>query len=344
MPTPITDAPVLVTGLTGYIGSYLAADLLRRGYAVRGTMRNAQKFERVRAALAEHAPIDKLTVAEADLLDAGSWQAAVEGVTHVHHVASPFFVVQPEDPDEMIVPAREGTLNVLRAATEAGVQRVVLTSSLVAVAYGLKAPPAGSLDESHWTDTTVADDVTPYILSKTIAERAAWDYVQDTPGAPELATVNPSLVLGPLMTDNLSASHVVVSKMMKGEMPGMPKIGFEVVDVRDVANLHVRAMEAPEAAGERYLAAGGYRSFKQIADAIREAAPAYRKKLPKFELPDFGMRLFALVDKEARNVLFELGKRRTVSNAKARGLGWTPRTPEEAIAASAQALIEQGAV
>ncbi|MEM8602044.1 MAG: NAD-dependent epimerase/dehydratase family protein, partial [Bacteroidota bacterium] len=133
MSTPITDAPVLVTGLTGYVGSYLTADLLRRGYAVRGTLRNAKKFERVRAALAEHAPIDKLTAVEADLLDAESWRAAVEGVTHIHHVASPFFVVQPEDPDEMIVPAREGTLNVLRAATEAGVQRVVLTSSLVAV-------------------------------------------------------------------------------------------------------------------------------------------------------------------------------------------------------------------
>ncbi|MEM9997572.1 MAG: aldehyde reductase [Bacteroidota bacterium] len=345
MSTPVTDAPVLLSGLTGYIGSYIAAGLLNRGYAVRGTMRNAAKFERVRAALAEHAPVEKLTVAEADLLDADAWHRAMEGVTHVQHVASPFFAAQPDDPDEMVVPAREGTLNVLRAATEAGVQRVVLTSSFVAVGYGVTAPPTQPFTEERWTDTTIADDVNPYILSKTIAERAAWDYVRATPGAPELATVNPSLVLGPLMTDNASASHVVLQKMMKGEMPGVPKFGFEIVDVRDVSDLHIRAMEAPEAAGERYLAAAGHRTFKQVAAHIREAAPAYRKKLPKFELPDFGMRLFALFDAEARGALNELGKHRTASNAKARTqLGWAPRSPDDAIAASTRDLIAHGLV
>lgn len=342
---PVTDAPVLLSGLTGYIGSRIAVDLLRRGYAVRGTMRNAQKFERVRAAIAEHAPVERLTVAEADLLDAGAWRRAADGVEVVLHVASPIAVETPKDPDEMIVPAREGTLNVLRAATEAGARRVVLTSSMAAIVYGLEASPPAPLTEARWTDVGVADDLTPYILSKTYAERAAWDYVEATPGAPELVTVNPGAVLGPLLAANASASLAIVSKMLAGDFPGAPKFGFELVDVRDVSDLHIRALEAPEAAGERYLAVAGYRTVKEIGDTLKGVAPAYRRKLPKFELPDFAVRLLGRFDAETGSVLNELGKRREASSAKARTqLGWSPRPPEAAIAAAARDLIAHGLV
>ena len=234
--TPITQSPILLTGLTGYLGSRIAIQLLEAGYSVRGSVRNAAKAETVVAAIGREASTDRLELVTADLLDADSWTAAAAGCDYVLHVASPFFASLPDHPDDLIVPARQGTLNVLRAATAAGVKRVVLTSSLAAVAYGLDRTPDAplTLDETRWTNTD-HPDTTPYVLSKTYAERAAWDYVRATPGAPVLATVNPGAVLGPLLGNNPSDSLLLlVSKLLRGEFPGVPKFGFMVVDVRDV--------------------------------------------------------------------------------------------------------------
>ena len=338
----VSSSPILVTGITGYIGSRIAVDLLNRGYAVRGTMRNPAKAEKVTALIAKHAPTDKLTTARADLLDADSWAAAVDGCEYVLHVASPVMAGVPKDPNELIAPAREGTLNVLRAATAAGVKRVVLTSSMAAVAYGLDGTPDQPIAEDRWTDPAHPDN-TPYTQSKAYAEKAAWDYVNATPGAPELTTVNPGAVLGPLLGNNPSESLLIVQKMMKGEFPGLPKLGFMVVDVRDVSDLHLRALESPDAAGERFLAGGDYWTMKEIAEYLGQTYPAYSKKLPTRQLPNWLLRIFAMVDADTKGILTELGKRRAVSSDKARTrLSWSPRPAREAIKATADDMIALG--
>ncbi|MTB50526.1 aldehyde reductase [Lewinella sp. W8] len=340
--TPITSSPILLTGLTGYIGSQIAVQLLQRGYRVRGTARNPAKAEAVKTAIGQRVATEGLEIVRAELMDADSWRPAMTGVEYVLHVASPLAAVEPKDPNELIVPAREGTLNVLRAATEAGVKRVVITSSMAAVVYGQDNDPANPMTEKNWTNPERKDDVTAYILSKYYAERAAWQHVDETPGAPELVTVNPGAVLGPLIGNNPSDSLLIVQKMMRGDLPGVPKFGFEIVDVRDVADLHLRAMESPAAAGERFLAVAGHRTFLQIAETLRNSVPAQAKKVPRMQFPNFLIRLSALFDPETRGILNELGRKRVASSAKAREvLGWTPRTPEEAIRATAESLIER---
>jgi dihydroflavonol-4-reductase len=339
--TLITQSPVLVTGLTGYIGSQIALQLLQRGYKVRGTVRNPAKAEAVKSAIGQRVSTEGLTVVRADLMDPDSWRAAMTGVEYVLHVASPLAAIEPKDPDELIVPAREGTLNVLRAATEAGVRRVVVTSSMAAVVYGHESNPAEPFTEKNWTNPERKEDLTSYILSKYYAERAAWEFVDETPAAPELTTVNPGAVLGPLMSNNASDSLLIVQKMLRGDLPGVPKFGFEVVDVRDVADLHLRAMESPAAAGERFLAVAGHRTFLEIARTLREGVPQHAKKVPRLQLPDFLIRLSAVFDPETRGILNELGRKRIASAEKAREvLGWNPRPPEEAIRATAESLIE----
>lgn len=267
------------------------------------------------------------------------------GVEYVLHVASPLAAIEPKDPNELIVPAREGTLNVLRAATAGGVKRVVLTSSMAAIVYGLDRNPTAPLTEKHWTNPNNRRDVSAYVLSKYYAERAAWEFVEETPGAPELTAVNPGAVLGPMIAKNPSDSLLIVQKMLRGDLPGVPKFGFEIVDVRDVADLHLRVMESPAAAGERFLAVAGHRTFRDIAETVRGAVPQHARKVSRLPLPDFLVRLAALVDPETRGVLNELGRKRRASSAKAQELlGWAPREPEEAIAATAKSLIALGLV
>ena len=339
------STPALITGVSGYIATELAAQLLAEGRAVRGTVRSAAKAERTRATL-EAGGIDtaRLTFAEADLLDAESWAAACAGIEEIYHVASPFFVALPKHPDDLIVPAREGTLNVLRAATAAGVRRVVLTSSVAAIVYTDK-PADRPYDELDWSDADNVAGMSPYSRSKTIAERAAWDYVAATPGAPELVTVCPGVVLGPLRAERFSDSLLSVAKLMRGEVPAIPNIGFEIVDVRDTAQLHRLAMDAPAAAGRRYACTAGYAPYVEYARTLRRLFPQYARKVPRRVLPDWGVRLFALFDKEARGILVELGKHSEVSSARAREeLGWSPRGVEEVLRATGEALIAAGAV
>lgn len=338
------NTPILITGVTGYIGSRITIDLLNKGYAVRGTMRNTSKAEKITKAIAAHAPTDRLTLVNADLLDAASWLPAVEGCEFIMHVASPFYTSIPKDPNDLILPAREGTLNVLKAATKNRVKKVVLTSSIAAIAYGLDETPSQPITEDAWSDPSHHDS-TAYINSKTLAEKAAWDYINNTPGAPEMVAVHPGAVLGPSISDNTSESLKIISKIMNGEFPGIPKFGFMLVDVRDVSDLHIRAMLAPNTHGERFIATTEFHSIHQIVQVLKENFPAYQRKLPSWTLPNWLLKIAALFDSETKGVLMELPLRRYTSNQKAKDqLGWLPRPIADTIRDTANGLIAQGLV
>jgi dihydroflavonol-4-reductase len=326
---------VLVSGGSGYLGGRCVVELLRRGYAVRTTVRDLAKEKDVRTRVGSKVdPGDRLTVLAADLNSDDGWAEAVAACEYVLHVASPFPAAQPKDPDELIVPAREGTLRVLRAALDAGVRRVVVTSSVAAVRGSADSAPA-PLTEADWSDP---DDLklTPYARSKTIAERAAWDLVRERGEEEKLAVVNPGAILGPVLGGESSSSLALVERLLKG-MPGTPRIGFSVVDVRDVADLHILAMTA-DAGGERYLAVARFQWMADVAAVLRERLGPAASKVPTRSIPNFVVRGMALFDPAARSVVGQLGRRVELSNAKARALGWEPRPVEETIADCGRSL------
>jgi nucleoside-diphosphate-sugar epimerase len=261
---------VLVTGGTGFIGAHCILQLLDAGYQVRTTVRNLKREGDVRAMLREGGtePGERLRFFAADLEKETGWPDAVAGCDYVLHVASPLPPSVPKHEDELIVPAREGTLRVLRASRNAGVKRVVVTSSFAAIGYGRKEQ-SRPFNETDWTDPS-GRDVQPYPKSKTLAERAAWDFIAKEGGGLELSVVNPVGVFGPVLGPDYSASILLVQRMMDGAMPGAPRLYFGVVDVRDVADLHLRAMTDPAAKGERFLAvAGDFMSMLEIATVLK---------------------------------------------------------------------------
>ena len=334
---------VLVTGGSGYLGGWCIVELLRRGYAVRTTIRNPSREPEVHAAIASQLdPGHHLTVHQADLTSDDHWQHAIEGCDYVLHVASPFPTKQPKDPDELIVPAREGTLRVLRIALDAGVKRVVTTSSIAAIrrTSGNGSHP---LDEGDWADPNDTD-MTPYARSKTIAERAAWDLVSERGAEDRLAAVNPGAIIGPLLTDDLSYSLQTIERLLKG-MPGVPRLGFSFVDVRDVADLEIRAMTAPEAGGQRFVAITKFLWMADVGQVLRERLGDSASKVPTRTVPDLLVRAMALFDGEIRSVLGSLGKSTEFSSEKARStLGWSPRPIEDTIAETGESLVEHGVV
>ena len=332
---------VAVTGIGGFLGRHVAARLLQAGYEVRGTLRSLKKAKSIEAAIrsADGAGGGKLSFVVADLLSDEGWEAAFSGVTDVIHAASPFPARVPKHENDLIQPAREGTLRVLRAAKNAGVGRVVLTSSIAAISYGSGRAP---FSEADWTDV---DGVlaTPYYKSKTLAERAAWDFAREN--GLELVVVNPGMILGPILGTETGTSVGVVQSLMKGRYPAMPDFSVPVVDVRDAAEAHVLAMTMPEAAGERFIIAGEALSIKDIARVLKRDFPAYGKKLPKFVLPNWLAGIAARFDPGLKLIIGELGRDARVSNEKAkRLLGWKPRSEDEAIRASAESLIAAGLV
>jgi nucleoside-diphosphate-sugar epimerase len=335
---------VLVTGGSGFIGSHCILQLLAAGHDVRTTVRNPKREPDVRAMLkvggAE--PGDRLTFFTADLERDGGWAEAVAGCDFVHHVASPFPPNVPKDENELIVPAREGSLRVLRAARDAAVKRVVLTSSFAAIGYG-QPSRAQPYDETNWTNPD-GDDVRPYVKSKTLAERASWDFIAKEGGDLELSVVNPVGVFGPVLGPDFSTSILLLTRLLNGEMPGCPRIQFGIVDVRDVADLHLRAMTDPAAKGERFLAvAGDFMSVQEIARVLKARMGAAARRVPIRQIPNWLMRLASIRDPAVKQVLPELGKTRNATNEKAkRLLGWNPRSNEEAIVASAKSLVELG--
>ena len=334
---------VLVTGGSGYIGGWCVIELLRRGYVVRTTVRDLKSEPTVRAAMepliAKDAP---LTFHAVNLLSDDGWDAAAAGCDYVLHVASPISVAEPKDPDELIVPAREGALRAIRAAIKAGVRRVVMTSSVAATGRGYDAPD-GVSDETNWTDGDVVR-VGAYGRSKTLAERAAWDLIASSGGATQLATVNPALVLGPVLSGDFSGSIQVVQRLMAGKVPGVPRLGFNIVDVRDVADLHLRAMTDPAAAGQRFIASGEFAWMADLAAMLRARLGLDAAKVPTAKAPDFLLRLVSLFDRDLQAVTAGLGRKRTFTSTKAQSLlGWRPRPMEETVLDCARSLIAAGA-
>jgi nucleoside-diphosphate-sugar epimerase len=335
---------VLVTGGSGFIGGHCILQLLAAGHQVRTTIRNLKREPEVRATLrsAGAQGDDGLSFFAADLENDAGWKEAAAGCDYVLHVASPFPSDVPKHEDELIVPAREGALRVLRASRDGGVKRVMLTSSFAAIGYGHPLQDA-PFDETSWTDPN-GSDVMPYIKSKTLAERAAWDFMAREGGALELAVINPVGVLGPVLGADYATSIALVQRLLDGAVPGCPKLYFGLVDVRDVADLHLRAMTNPAAKGERFLAtAGDFVSMLDIAKTLKARMGAAAKKVPAREIPNWVVRLVALRDSAAKQILPELGKRKNATSAKAkRVLGWSPRSAEEAIVATAESMVRLG--
>jgi nucleoside-diphosphate-sugar epimerase len=335
---------VLVTGGSGFIGAHCILQLLNVGYRVRTTVRALSREPGVRAMLEAGgaARLDALSFTAADLMSDAGWPQAVKDCAFVLHVASPFPLGVPKHDDELVVPAREGALRVLRAARDAGVRRVVLTSSFAAIGYGHK-PTDRPFSETDWTDLAGGGS-TAYVKSKTLAERAAWDFIGREGGALELAVVNPVAVFGPVLGADYSTSIELVQRMLDGKVPGCPRLSFGIVDVRDVADLHLRAMTDPSARGERFLAtAGDFMTIKEIATVLKARMGAAAARVPTRELPDWLLRLIALVDPSVRQIVPELGKRKNATSEKARHvLGWQPRSRENAIVATAESLIRLG--
>jgi dihydroflavonol-4-reductase len=337
----MTDELVLVTGGSGFIGAHCILRLLAAAYRVRTTVRDLTREAMVRAMLKTGGaePGDALTFASADLMSEARWPEAAAGCSYVLHVASPLPAYVPKHEDELIVPAREGALRVLRAARDAGVKRVVMTSSFAAIGYG-KAPLDRPFNEEDWTDPT-ARGLTAYTKSKTLAERAAWEFMAREGGSLELATVNPVVVFGPVLGPDYSTSIQVVQRLLDGSMPGCPRLIFGVVDVRDVADLHLRAMTDKAAKGERFLATGdGFMSMREIALALKARMGNVAKGVSTRELPDWLLRGAAIFSPVIRQIVPELGKVKNASNDKAtRVLGWTPRSNEEAVIATGESLL-----
>lgn len=330
---------VLITGASGFIAGHCVLEMLNHGYDVRGTLRDAARGESIKAMLGKHTNrIDALEFVSADLNDAQSWVAAAAGCDGILHVASPVPVVQPKDENEVIIPARDGTLNVMNAAKVNGIKRVVLTSSTAAVMSGNRDD--GEFTDKDWTDLE-RNDLSPYIKSKTIAERAAWDFVEANPEV-ELATVNPALVLGPALEADYGSSLEALYLLMTGAYPILPKLGFEVVDVRDVASLHRLAYENPEAAGGRFLCANGFRWFIDIAKTVKTEHPDL--KVPTSEMPNWLARIAGIFLKEIHQFLPDLSRVKEVNNSPARAIGWEPRNVDEAIRDGAASLVDLGIV
>lgn len=336
-----SKSTVLVTGGSGFLGGWCVTELLRRGHTVRTTVRDRSRETPVRAALTSGLEDQsRLAFFEANLEDDAGWAEAVAGCDHVLHIASPFPDSQPKDPDELIVPARDGALRVLKASLAAGVERVVLTSSSAAVRNGAEAPHPEPYTETEWTDPDLPG-LSPYARSKTIAERAAWDLVDETGESERLAVINPSAILGPVQGEEFSFSLQIIERMVKG-MPGVPRLGFGFVDVRDVADLHIRAMTDPAAGGERFIASGPFLWLSEVARILRQNLPEEASKAPERIVPKPLIRLMGLFDPSVRSIVGDIGKEAHYSADKAKTmLGWEPRPIEDTIVDCARSLISK---
>ena len=335
---------VLVTGGSGFLAAHCILRLLEQGYRVRTTVRSLAREPEVRAMLAVGGAVhtDRLSFAAADLTRDDGWPAAVAGCDYVLHLASPFPPSQPKNEDELIIPARDGALRVLRAARDASVQRVVLTSSFAAIGYG-HPDRTTPFDETVWTDLNAP--VTPYVKSKTLAERAAWELVQNEGRGLELAVINPVAIMGPVLGPDYATSIRLVAQLLDGRIPVLPDLAFGMVDARDAADLHILAMTKPEAKGERFLATTGLMTAAEVAATLRARLGAAANKVPTRVAPNWLVRLMALVNPEAAANVPNLGKRRDSTSAKAvRLLGWQPRSKEDAVVATGESLVRLGLV
>jgi dihydroflavonol-4-reductase len=334
---------VLVTGAGGFVAKHCVAELLRRGYRVRGSVRRPEAAAEVSATVGVADP-ERLDFATLDLTSDAGWDAAMRGCRYLMHVASPFPMRVPRSRDELLVPAREGTRRALLAAARAGIERAVLTSSTAAILAGHPRGSARVWTEADWSDVD-SPTIQPYPLSKTLAERLAWELVAGEAAGMELAVVNPGFVLGPALDRDLGTSAEIVRLFLRGAYPAVPRLSFPVVDVRDVAIAHVAALEVPEAAGQRFICAAESLWLKDIGRILRTALPEFGRRPPVRELPDFAVRLLAPFDANLRAAKSEIGELRRVSSARAQSvLGVRFRPAEEAVTAMARSLVELGVV
>lgn len=333
---------VLVTGGTGFVGVHCILQLLQRGYNVKTTVRNLKRKDEVLEMLKNGGitSFDDLSFISADLTKDDNWDEAVKDCTYILHVASPIFLKTPKDENGMIHPAVDGTLRVLRAARNAGVKRVVMTSNFGAVGYSHKDPNK-QITESDWTDPN-EKGLTAYNKSKVLAEKAAWDFIKNEGGNLELTVINPMGIFGQSLSPVLSSGFELLKNILDGTMKAIPNLTLGIVDVRDVADLHIRAMTNPEAKGQRFLAlSGGTMSLPQIAQLLKKEMPNISQKVSTKRMPDWLVLIAALFNEKAKAIAPMLGVNRNASNEKAKKiLGWKPRTNEEAIIASAESLAK----
>jgi dihydroflavonol-4-reductase len=331
---------VLLTGVSGFLGGHVANALLAAGYQVRGSVRSLAKGDKVRATLAKAgADVGRLEFVALDLLKDDGWDAAAQGCRFLLHTASPFVISMPTDKTELIGPAVEGTERALKAGLKAGVERIVVTSSMAAIAYGHDRSRAAPFTAADWTDLQ-GRGCNAYIESKTRAERRAWEIMKAAGREADLAVINPSGIFGPLLDEDPGTSAQMAIRMLNGSVPAAPRFNFAIIDVRDVAAAHVAALTAASAGGRRFPMGERTLSLKQFADILRRRFPAYAKKTPRFELPDWAVRLYALFDADLRGNLGELGVvRRMDSTDVVALLGRDLIAAETAIVATAESLI-----
>ncbi|MCW9705557.1 SDR family oxidoreductase [Fodinibius salsisoli] len=330
---------VLLTGVTGFLGSHTTIQLLEKGYEVTGTLRSMDRAKSIKKIIGRHTShMDRLHFAKADLTDDQVWDTLMPGMDFVQHIASPFPRELPDHEDDLIIPAKNGALNVLKAAADHNVKRVVLTSSIGSIVYGrTNGNRGGMYSESDWTNIQNTEDTTPYFRSKTIAEKAAWQFMEQDRSEMELATVCPGAILGPVLEKDFGTSANIIIKVMDGSMPALPNLGFDIVDVRSVSDLQIRAMEHPEAANERFIGSAGFLKLKEIADMLRQEYPD--KKIPKRTLPNFLVQLFSYFDASLQPVLIDLGVERKVDHSKAKNLlGWEPLPNRKAVLSCAKSI------
>ncbi|MCB1422357.1 MAG: aldehyde reductase [Nitratireductor sp.] len=339
----MTDKRVLITGVSGFIAGHTALEFLKAGYHVRGSVRNAAKGDAIAAVLGQHGDISRLEFVEADLGSDEGWAEAVKGCDCVAHLASPFPLAQPKDENDLIRPAVEGTLRVLKAAKAAGVKRFVQTSSMVAVIQGHRHEKT-SFTEDDWSNLA-APGITAYQKSKTLAEKAGRQFMAEHGSDMHYATVNPGLVWGPALDRDIGSSVEIVRMFLAGKYPGAPKLKLLVVDVRDIAKMHRLAMETGEPSGGRYLGVCGDVWMMDMARMMREELGAKANKAPKFLLPNFVIKAIGLVDAAARTAIPDLDLDWKVDNSRTRqALGIEFISPREALLASARSLIDHGIV
>jgi len=335
---------ILVTGATGYIAKHIVLRLLEQGDNVRGSVRSEKRAQELRATmganLSDPARIKNLSTVLLDLTSDDGWADAMEGIDGVIHTASPFPLVLPKDDYELIRPAVDGALRALRAAQGAAVPRVVMTSSAVSVITGVSPSVGGAFTEADWSDPT-SPVATAYAKSKTLAERAAWDFVHESDGAINLTCINPSLVVGPPLDLDYGTSIEVVERLLKGKDPMLPNVGFGTVDVRDVADAHVRALDLPESIGKRVLMNDRWMWFRDMAQAIKTAVPG--RRIVTRVAPDFVVRILGVFDPSIATIRNDLGKRYEISNDRARELlGIEFRDTRESVGETAQWLVKVG--
>jgi nucleoside-diphosphate-sugar epimerase len=335
---------VLVTGGSGFIGSHCIVQLLNAGHDVRTTVRSLKRESDVREMVKEGGADaeQRLSFFPADLVSDDGWKEAVERCDYVLHVASPLPIQAVAHEDDLIVPAREGTLRALRAARNAGVKRIVVTSSFGAIGYG-HTPRSTPFDETSWSNIEF-EGAGAYMKSKTLAERAAWDFVAREGSGMTLSVINPTAVFGPVLHKDFAGSISLLQRMLDGRMPALPKLSFGIVDVRDVADLHLRAMTHPAAAGERFIAVSGdFLRLSQIAGLMKEGLGETARRVRTFELPNWVVKLAAMRDATVRDFVPELGKKKNATADKARRLlGWNPRSPKETLIATGESLKRLG--